>query len=76
MKPKMHPIEKTTLKETTVDLFPNSRLACGIKLKTWMNEMIVTQPRESKPTTSDIDYEFTISRRDKDENSLYPTWLQ
>ncbi len=61
MKKKIHPIEKNTLKQTTVDLFPNSRLACGIKLKSWMNEMIVTQPRAVKPSEHEIDYELDIT---------------
>ncbi len=61
MKKKIHPIEKSTLKTTAVDLFPNSRLACGIKLKSWMNEMIVTQPRAVKPTDHDVDYELDIT---------------
>ena len=71
MKKKIHPIEKTTLKTTAVDLFPNSRLACGIKLKSWMNEMIVTQPRAVKPTDHDVDYELdTTDMSNKDFDNV------
>lgn len=41
MKPKIHPVEMTTLEKTNQDVFPTSRLACCIGLKPWMNEIIL-----------------------------------
>lgn len=40
MKPKVHPVELNCLEETNSNVFPNSRLACCIALKPWMNDMI------------------------------------
>ena len=57
MKSKISPFEKYTLTETQFEIFKNSRLACGIKLKPWMNEMIITQPRHSNPLEHDINNE-------------------
>ena len=45
MKPNIHRIEHHTLSNQSSTVHNNSRLACGIKLKPWMNEMIVTQVR-------------------------------
>ena len=45
MKSKIHPIETSTLEKNQRDVFYNSRLACGIRLKPWMNEMIISQIR-------------------------------
>ena len=64
MKSNIHQIEKDTLFDTQFNLFPNSRLACGIKLQPWMNEMIVTQPRHNDPygIVDEDYYEFKISK--------------
>lgn len=43
-KGKVNAFEHTTIEMTNPDIFFNSRLACCIKLKPYMNEMIVTQP--------------------------------
>lgn len=43
-KGKVNTFEHTTIEKTNPDIFFNSRLACCIKLKPYMNEMIVTQP--------------------------------
>jgi hypothetical protein len=46
MKSKIHPIEHNTIEMTQNEKFYNSRLACGIRLKPWMNEVIVSQVRQ------------------------------
>lgn len=59
MKPKIHPIESQVLEKTQHHIFNNSRLACGIKLKPWMNEMIVTQIRHPDKTEHIKNYNQT-----------------
>jgi len=51
MKSKIHPIERYALETTQEDLFWNSKLACSIKLKPWMNELIVSHVRQIDPRT-------------------------
>ena len=46
MKSKVHPLETKCLDLTQRDIFSNSRLACGISIKPWMNEMLVSQVRQ------------------------------
>jgi hypothetical protein len=41
MKPKIHPIETEVLTTINEKYLPTSRLACAIKLKPWMNGMVV-----------------------------------
>ena len=77
MKDKIHPIEKQTLRTFRDEIFPTSRLACGIKLKPWMNEIIITQPRENNPNRSftEDDYEFSVnSKFEEDEFKYIPNW--
>jgi len=40
MKPKIHPVEMSTLENTNKNVYSTSRLACCIALKPWMNEII------------------------------------
>ena len=47
MKPRVHPVELDTLEKTNQNVFPNSRLACCIALKPWMNDMIIRIHYES-----------------------------
>lgn len=60
MKNSVHPIEHLTLSNQHSSVYDNSRLACGIKLKPWMNEMIVTQVRALDPVTHDVVYDPKI----------------
>ena len=46
MKNKIHKIEHSTIEKSQNEKFYNSRLACGIRLKSWMNEMIISQVRQ------------------------------
>lgn len=46
MKTKIHPIEHDTIEKTQNEKFYNSRLACGIRLKPWMNEVVISQVRQ------------------------------
>jgi hypothetical protein len=48
MKTKIHPIEHNTIEITQNEKFFNSRLACGIRLKPWMNEIIISQVRQEE----------------------------
>ena len=48
MKSKIHPIEHDTIENTQNEKFYNSRLACGIRLKPWMNEVIISQVRQAE----------------------------
>jgi len=41
MKQQMSKIENDVLTSTNEIVYPTSRLACGIKIKPWMNEMVV-----------------------------------
>lgn len=41
MKPKIHSIETEVLTTINEKYLPTSRLACAIKLKPWMNGMVV-----------------------------------
>lgn len=49
MKTKSHPAESNAIHNTQNDVFWNSKLACAIKLKPWMNELIVSQVRQRDP---------------------------
>ena len=46
MKSKINEVEHATIDHCQQDRFNNSRLACAIKLKPYMNEMIVSQVRQ------------------------------
>lgn len=50
MKSRIHPIETNLIERTQKHIYENSRLACAIKLKPWMNEMLVTQVRQRNPS--------------------------
>lgn len=66
MKPKIKPIEYDTLVQKAQNIFPNSRLACGIKLEPWMNGMIISQPRYVLPHRMDNDFDnITPSLKDR-----------
>lgn len=68
MKQSIHKIEEKTLEETQQEVFNNSRLACGIKLKPWMNEMIISQVRHRDHLDFENITSFTEDQTGTSEN--------
>jgi hypothetical protein len=67
MKPKIHSLENDVLSTQSTSVYENSRLACGIRLKPWMNEIIITQPRYNEPSSHYTNYDLDID----DDNPAY-----
>ena len=68
MKKNIHKIESKTLEETQQEVFSNSRLACAIKLKPWMNEMIISQIRHKDYSDFEKITSFTEDQTGTTEN--------
>jgi hypothetical protein len=68
MKKNIHKIESKTLEQTQQEVFNNSRLACAIKLKPWMNEMIITQIRHKDYSDFEKITSFTEDQTGTTEN--------